>query len=62
MSCSNKYNLTYDKISKAYIKEDTLTNLYYGYNEDLGLKIPFLKLILFTGIKEKFGLKHLLMI
>ncbi len=57
MSCSNKYNLTYDKISKAYIKEDTLTNLYYGYNEDLGLKIPFFKIDSIYGNKRKVWIK-----
>ena len=41
MSCSNKYNLIYAKTSKAYIKKDAITDVYYGYSEDLGLKIPF---------------------
>jgi len=45
--------LTYYKTSKAYIKEDTITNVYYGYNEDLGLKIPFLKIDSIYGNKRK---------
>ena len=53
ISCSNRYSLTYNTISTTYIKEDSISNIYHGYNEDLGLRIPFFNIDSIYGNKRK---------
>ena len=53
VSCSKKINLSYDKSTRSFIKKDTTTSIYYVYNEDSGIKIPFFNVDTIYGNKKK---------
>lgn len=52
-SCSNKFNLSYDKSTRSFIKRDTTTSIYHVYNEESGIKIPFFNVDSIYGNKKK---------